>query len=200
MRKSNLPGLEISRLGGDVAVDFLNTVAWRLDPQKRRETLDDYPHVLAWMTGCDVIAESEAVALLARAAQDPAQAGDERARVLALRDDVYAALTDDGSPALLADEIQQAQGASTLARAGDGTWRWSTGAVDLATPRHRIALELMRLLTSAEVARLHRCEDRACGWVFLDTSRQGNRRWCSSADCGNRNRARIHYARTRGRA
>jgi predicted RNA-binding Zn ribbon-like protein len=31
--------------------------------------------------------------------------------------------------------------------------------------------------------------------VYLDTSPRRNRRWCSAADCGNRNRARRYYAR-----
>ncbi|MFJ4124344.1 CGNR zinc finger domain-containing protein [[Kitasatospora] papulosa] len=38
-----------------------------------------------------------------------------------------------------------------------------------------------------------------CGWFFLDRSRSGIRRWCSSQDRGNRDRARCHYSRTRQR-
>ncbi|MFJ9034356.1 CGNR zinc finger domain-containing protein [Streptomyces sp. NPDC102274] len=36
--------------------------------------------------------------------------------------------------------------------------------------------------------------DRA---ACLDRSRSGTRRWCSSGDCGNRDRVRRHYSRTR---
>ncbi|WP_083433890.1 CGNR zinc finger domain-containing protein [Nostocoides australiense] len=36
--------------------------------------------------------------------------------------------------------------------------------------------------------------------VFVDTSRQRNRRWCPADDCGNRNRVRAHYQRGRDRA
>jgi predicted RNA-binding Zn ribbon-like protein len=45
--------------------------------------------------------------------------------------------------------------------------------------------------------RLRRCDDDGCGWLFLDTTRNHSRRWCSSGDCGNRDRARRHYARNR---
>jgi predicted RNA-binding Zn ribbon-like protein len=31
----------------------------------------------------------------------------------------------------------------------------------------------------------------------VDTSRKGNRRWCSMGDCGNRHKARRHYHRHR---
>ncbi len=43
---------------------------------------------------------------------------------------------------------------------------------------------------------LRRYDDPLCSWVFLDTSRGYRRRWCSSADCGNRARVRRHAART----
>ena len=39
----------------------------------------------------------------------------------------------------------------------------------------------------------HAAED--CGWLFLDTSRSGRRRWCSMQSCGNRAKARRFYAR-----
>ncbi|WP_448612496.1 CGNR zinc finger domain-containing protein [Geodermatophilus sp. URMC 60] len=45
---------------------------------------------------------------------------------------------------------------------------------------------------------LGRCADPACGWVFEDTSRGRNRRWCSSSDGGSRNRVREHQRRRRG--
>jgi predicted RNA-binding Zn ribbon-like protein len=39
--------------------------------------------------------------------------------------------------------------------------------------------------------------DGHCGWMFLDLSRQRTRRWCSMEDCGNRAKARRHYASQR---
>ena len=65
----------------------------------------------------------------------------------------------------------------------------------MTTPRDRAVRQVIDLLTSPELALLHQCEDRACGWVYLDTSPRHNRRWCVAADCGNRNRARRFYAR-----
>jgi predicted RNA-binding Zn ribbon-like protein len=54
------------------------------------------------------------------------------------------------------------------------------------------------LLTSpAALARVRICAaaDR-CAWLFLDTSRNATRRWCDMTLCGNRAKARRHYART----
>ena len=47
--------------------------------------------------------------------------------------------------------------------------------------------------------RLRRCLADDCGLIFLDTSRPGNRRWCSMGRCGGRAKARAHYKRQRER-
>src|SRR5436190_1196254 len=44
------------------------------------------------------------------------------------------------------------------------------------------------LLTSDSRGLVRQCEDAGCGWLFLDRSNARKRRWCSMADCGNRNR------------
>ncbi|MEU0555526.1 CGNR zinc finger domain-containing protein [Dactylosporangium sp. NPDC006015] len=43
--------------------------------------------------------------------------------------------------------------------------------------------------------RLRECAGDPCQLIFLDTSRPGNRRWCSMERCGNRNKARSHRNR-----
>ena len=73
------------------------------------------------------------------------------------------------------------------------------GSITLATPHDRIIRHVITLLTSPDLGQLHQCEDAACGWVYLDTFPRHNRRWCSAADCGNRNRARRYYTRQRSR-
>lgn len=39
------------------------------------------------------------------------------------------------------------------------------------------------------------CSASDCGLLFVDTSRSGNRRWCSMERCGNRHKVRAHRAR-----
>ncbi|MFC4048807.1 CGNR zinc finger domain-containing protein [Actinomadura syzygii] len=52
------------------------------------------------------------------------------------------------------------------------------------------------LIAAAPPDRLRRCAGDGCILWFLDTSRNGRRRWCSMTACGNRAKARAHYART----
>lgn len=45
--------------------------------------------------------------------------------------------------------------------------------------------------------RIRRCGNPGCVLYFYDASPNGRRQWCSMAVCGNRMKARRHYARTR---
>jgi len=58
-----------------------------------------------------------------------------------------------------------------------------------------VARAATALLTSSDLARVRECADDACGWLFLDHSRNGSRRWCDMADCGNRAKARRYRER-----
>ena len=55
------------------------------------------------------------------------------------------------------------------------------------------------LLTHGTTDRIRECRDESegCGWLFLDTSKNGRRRWCDMRSCGNVAKAHRHRARTR---
>ncbi|MFH9745472.1 CGNR zinc finger domain-containing protein [Streptomyces anulatus] len=46
--------------------------------------------------------------------------------------------------------------------------------------------------------RIRPCANDACVLHFYDVSKNGTRRWCSMAGCGNRAKAQRHYARRTG--
>jgi predicted RNA-binding Zn ribbon-like protein len=52
-------------------------------------------------------------------------------------------------------------------------------------------------LLSAAPDRIRGCAHETCVLHFFDTSRNGTRRWCSMATCGNRAKASRHYARSK---
>jgi predicted RNA-binding Zn ribbon-like protein len=43
--------------------------------------------------------------------------------------------------------------------------------------------------------RLRACGNRRCGWLFVDRSANGRRRWCDPKACGNRMKVRRYRAR-----
>jgi predicted RNA-binding Zn ribbon-like protein len=50
-------------------------------------------------------------------------------------------------------------------------------------------------LLNGDLARVRRCGDGRCSRVFLDHTRNGKRRWCEMASCGNRAKAARFRAR-----
>ena len=61
-------------------------------------------------------------------------------------------------------------------------------------PAWLAADDYLRLLREAP-DRVRRCAHPNCVLYFYDTSKNGTRRWCSMAVCGNRAKAARHYAR-----
>lgn len=167
-------------IGGHVLLDLVNTVAWRLDDARRTDRLAGPGALATWLA---------ANGLPARRRPGLYE------RLVELREAAYRVLQPvcvDSEPRrrdlaelqrLLGTSVQRAQ------LGGVGPLRWQTG-----DPGDLIALAAWRLLDE-DLSRLRQCADDACGWLFLDRSKNGSRRWCSSADCGNRARARRHYQR-----
>ncbi|MGW1676212.1 CGNR zinc finger domain-containing protein [Saccharopolyspora sp. NPDC002376] len=58
-----------------------------------------------------------------------------------------------------------------------------------------VAVDAIELLAAEPFPRVAVCAYHRCGLRFLDTSPARNRQWCSMARCGNRAKARQHYAR-----
>ncbi|MGW4564475.1 CGNR zinc finger domain-containing protein [Streptomyces sp. NPDC004561] len=65
-------------------------------------------------------------------------------------------------------------------------------------PAWLAARDYLDLLTRAP-ERIRTCAGAGCVLHFFDTSRNGTRRWCSMAACGNRAKASRHYARSKER-
>ncbi|MFJ9615306.1 CGNR zinc finger domain-containing protein [Streptomyces noursei] len=69
------------------------------------------------------------------------------------------------------------------------------------TPPHaRLAVEAVLAWAATEQqlpGRLRPCANVECQLFLLDRSRANRARWCSMAVCGNREKARRHYERTR---
>jgi predicted RNA-binding Zn ribbon-like protein len=178
---------------GHAAVDFVNTVAWRGDPVRRVDHLLDYADLVAWCHHAGVLTSAEAGDLVL------APTGEAR-RVLAKAKQLREALHQlwvarpSDSSSVIDGAYRAAVRNRRLDVAGDAVI-WTEELVP-RMPVDRIAVAAVDLVTSVALSRVRQCGDVACGWLFLDTSHRRNRRWCSAADCGNRDRARRHYERT----
>jgi predicted RNA-binding Zn ribbon-like protein len=80
-----------------------------------------------------------------------------------------------------------------VSRAGAITLQPSAGANRLG----RVVAEFFALAQTGRLNRLKMCSSSECQWVFFDRSKPGNRRWCSSSLCGNRQKTRAYRGRLR---
>jgi len=109
-----------------------------------------------------------------------------------------------GQPPAAADEYVINQAAA----APPPVPRMNRGAVTLeaagpdqsASALSAVARDAIALFTSEDAARLRECASPECGLLFLDVSRPGRRRWCSSSACGGKARAAAYRQRRDGPA
>jgi predicted RNA-binding Zn ribbon-like protein len=141
---------------------------------------------------------------LALADGDPAPSEDLAALNRALAEALAQARVADASPA----EADRASAHRVHVQASDGvgrspgrfTWTWADEPLHLEMPLWPVARSAAELLTSSDLSAPRVCASASCAWLFLDTSRNGSRRWCSMRTCGNRAKARRHHARVRAAA
>ncbi len=191
--------------GGHLALEFANMVSWRHSPQPQ-ERFNRYADLLAWGRQAGVLTDSEAQSLLREGRHRPADAVMALGRAIALREAIYriySALAGEHEVrvadletvnAALSEGLRHAR----IVPAPHGfAWGWANdeGALDrVLWPVARAAGEL---LTSEELRKVRECGGDRCGWLFMDMSPAGRRRWCDMKVCGNRAKARRHYQRTK---
>ncbi len=196
-------------IAGVTCLDFANTVGPRRPPPDVTVTdrIPDYAALLSWSVHAGLLDVAAARRLATEAAEGERRASAVHADALELREAVYAtfaALANDlRAPrgALLTVEAAYvtALGHAHLVDAGD-RHEWQVpdrGPLDLVVwPIADSAVELAR---SPVRSRIKQCpgDDGACGWLFLDTTKNGTRRWCSMSSCGNRLKSRRQAARRR---
>ena len=114
------------------------------------------------------------------------------------------ALSTGGTPApadltaLSALRMDVARRSGTRMEGGRLVPELSVARAAAATLRLRLQAGAADLLASTRIARLKSCP--TCGWFFLDTSKNGSRRWSSMAVCGSSEKARRYYWKGRRQA
>ena len=180
-----------------LALDLLNTDDGREDRLRSPDGLLD------WLT-TGTLADAETT-WLRRSPPEARRLLDEARVLRSAVEEVVLALSEARAPSSLTlhalDRVLAAGTTRRRLHAGPDGWSvrehvLGSSALALLAPYASAAVEL---LSTAEPERLRRCASETCGLWFLDTSRNGRRRWCSMERCGNRAKARRHYRRAKGR-
>jgi predicted RNA-binding Zn ribbon-like protein len=173
---------DTEQVGDALCLDFCNTVNW---PGTAREE-DWFVDERGFSDWCRKLAL-------------PAPQAPMHEVARALRGAMWRAFTARARDAAPADADLQAIWAayrSTVAAAAlvaDG----SVAGVALAAddPLAPVVCSAIELLCDP-VLPVRLCDTHQCGWLFIDQTKNGGRRFCNLR-CGNRTRARAHYARTK---
>lgn len=171
----------------DLCLDFANTRFWR-GQETPTETLKGPADLATWT----------------KAPKPPSQKEFEQA--LALRETihrVFDAVAQGKAPAgrdfeTLNAALGAAPARKTLRHAED-RYDWEIDmkfgtALALLAP---VLWSAGDLLAGARRAKVRRCANPECLYLFVDESRAGRRRWCTMSSCGNRAKAKRHYHKSR---
>jgi predicted RNA-binding Zn ribbon-like protein len=171
--------------GGCNAIDLPATLQARLSSSPR-ELLNTPDDVARWLVSAGM------------ASSKPRTTANDLATARVLREAIYLlAGKPSRTKAEAARETLNRIAADTAAAPQlqtNGTMRLEGDAGALLVTLAREAVQLF----GSDVAKLIRqCESRSCTLYFVDTSRRGDRRWCSMSACGNK--AKVSEFRRRKR-
>lgn len=200
-------------VGGHPALDLVNTVSWRLDEHRLRDNLTSPAALIAWCHRAGLVDEQIASTLITAASIDEQDGQIALRNVLALREQLgtvlesvrdYNGLEDARkrhAKIVISHDLRSVL-VDTLAHSelAGPPMLWRLSVQQLNDLPRILTLSTLDLLQSPHLYQLRRCAGPGCGWMFLDRTRSHTRRWCSTSDCGNRDRARRHYARQRSEA
>lgn len=173
--------------GGSAALDLAATLQGRLKsaPRELLVTPDDLDR---WLVAAGLATSS------------PGANTADLATARALREAIFAIAGTLSGPKLdiearaVLNRIAAAPAAAPILSADGGVVLDGPAASLLSF----LAREAVHLFGGADAAHVRQCQSETCPIFFVDTSRSGDRRWCSMSACGNK--AKVAEFRRRKRA
>ena len=188
-------------VGGVLCLDFANTVNSRLAPE--HDYLMDYSDLVGWANKVGILSPTQASQLQKRARKNQEETGEVSKKARRIRELLYRLF----SRAAKGAELDKNDMETFIAILGESishgrllkkenhyttTWKVAEAFDTLLWPMVHSAGELLQ---SDDLAHVKECP--GCGWLFLDTSKNQSRRWCSMNTCGARDKMRRYHKRQR---
>lgn len=198
-RTRTLETLEI--IGGSLCLDFANTINSRREPE--HDYLEKYSDLVDWAIKVGVLSTPQGEWVQSRAKLDEINTREALKKALELREllfQLFSNLSRQSEPPremvrafinLYSESISH----GILQKYGDAfivDWEMEAGFDALLWP---IIYSAGQLLLSEKLVRLKECP--GCGWLFIDTSKNQTRRWCSMNACGTRDKMQRYHRKLR---
>ncbi len=197
--KRTLETLEL--VGGALCFDFANTINSRRNP--KHDYLLTYSDLVDWAGKVEILSSQQVRSLKQRGTQDVKRSENALEKGHTSREIIYrmfSAIANESKPQ---EEDLRAFGHLYQEAIANGRfvktdghyeieWRTDDSFEALLCP---IISSAEKLLVSPELSQVKECP--SCGWLFLDTSKNQRRRWCSMNTCGARDKMRRYHSRLR---
>ena len=179
---------------GALCLDFANTVSWR-GSGAPVDHLQAYDDLIRFARQAKLVSAIDARRLRREARRRPDAATRALRHAVALREALYrifGGLAAGRRPSSADLATLNAALPAALAQLyvvpehDQFTWAWAGDAAALERLVWPVARDGAVFLTSVRLSRLRICANPRCRWLFVDVTRNGKRRWCSMAVCGNR--------------
>ena len=190
-------------IAGALCLDFVNTVGSHGSDQAR-EKLCTYSDLVRWSKEAGLIDDRKALELLAFSEGNPSRASKVLEEARGFRETlfrIFGALQrkqspDPGDLAALNKTLRKFPiRLEVRSQGGDFCCSREIALITDEWPLAPVAWSATDLLVSDQVHHVRQCADATCGWLFVDTSKNHSRRWCSMGDCGSQAKARRYYQR-----
>ena len=193
------PAAELELVGGAPVLELVNTQEGPRDGEPGYDFLRDYAVLVAWAEHVGVL--DGAAALAAEGRRHPQAAArvlDDTRALRAGAHAVFSAVANREPPpaeplaqldAAYAEAIRHAR----LAPVGPAQFEHTWEGASLERALWPLAYSAVDLLRNGPLDRLKACA--ACRWLFIDSSRNHSRRWCTMNICGASAKMRRYRAR-----
>jgi predicted RNA-binding Zn ribbon-like protein len=204
MRKTDISIEGLSFEAGRLCLNFANTAEWHASDQPT-EYLHNYSDLVRWAHHADLLTLDRAEHLIEESVRRSEEAAQILDRAIVLREAIYRIFSavaaerslEPGDLDVLNTTLSEGLQWLRVSQTKEGfTWTWGGNMASLDQMLWPVARSAATLLTSKELDRVRECaDDRGCGYLFMDTSRNRSRKWCDMRGCGNRAKAKRHYRR-----
>jgi predicted RNA-binding Zn ribbon-like protein len=193
---------------GDLSLDFANTANWHAS-EKPEEMLKQVADLIDWGEAAGLLTPDIAAKLRDMEQEEPEKANRAFRSALQLREALYHIFRNHYSgESIPADDLaclnawirEAMEHIQLTPKDGEIQWAWTSDISGIHLILLPVARAAAELLTSDKASRVRECEDdRGCGYLFIDQSKNHSRRWCSMESCGNRAKARRHQKKVQAK-
>ena len=190
-------------IGGNRALDLVNTVSgWEDDPE---DWIPDPGGFFDWARISGLLTANEKTQAAHSATASPASAERALASLKELRFALWHLIGSlqrhkPAEPSFLsvfnAWTYQLARSQRVILRRDKIDFVLNSDVSVMDVPGLRVAAAALALLMSPPAGQIKTCCGTNCGWKFVDRSKNGSRRWCDMAVCGNLAKARKYRAQS----